>query len=325
MRIFDYICLLIILIGVGIIYKRYINKYDKDIETHQYEVIRKYLLNSSSITSQNKPIIWIHVPYEYNARKWQSFYSRTSMDLNLPYQELTIRSIIDHNENFHICLIDDSSFVNLLPGWTIDITKMGDPIKSKARKLCLFKLIYNYGGIVVPSSFLCLQNLSVFYDVATMNNKPFVIENHNTSYTGNNNLHFMPDCSFIGSPKNNETIKHLCEFAQNSISTDYTQESIFLGEFNKWCLLSINNNKMNLINGSQVGTKTENGKPILIEELINADYLNLPNDKKLIGVYIPADKLLARNSLNWFCYLKSSEILKANTAISKYFIIAKVN
>ena len=321
----DYICLLVILIGVGFIYRRYMDKYDTDLESHQYELIRKYLLNESSITKQNKPIIWIHIPYEYNAREWQSFYSRGSTDLNLPYQNLTIRSIIDHNENFHICLIDDSSFVNLIPGWTQDITQMGEPIRSKLRKLCLFKILYHYGGMVVPSSFLCLQNLSIFYDVSIRNNKPFVVENRNVAFTGSNDIQFMPDISFIGAPKNNQTINSLCEFTQNLISTDYTEESVFLGEFSKWCLYAKNSNKMNIVNGTQVGTKTEDGKPILVEELINDGYLNLPNDNRLVGIFIPANELLSRNSLNWFCYLDMNKILTANTAVSKYFIIAKGN
>ena len=125
MEIVDYICLMLILMGVGTIYKRYMDKYDMDNETNEYKLRRKYLLNNSSITKEKKPIIWIHIPYEYNSRKWESFYSRGSMDLNQPYQTLTIRSIIDHNPDFHVCLIDDSTFKNLLPGWVIDISIAG--------------------------------------------------------------------------------------------------------------------------------------------------------------------------------------------------------
>ena len=186
MRIFDYICFIVILMGVGFIYRRYMDKYETDDETKQYDLIRKYLLNESSITKEKKPIIWVHIPYEYNAREWKSFYSRGSTDLNLPYQNLTIRSIIDHNEGFHVCLIDDSSFTNLIPGWTQDITKVGEPIRSKLRQLCLLKILYNYGGMIVPSSFLCLNDLSIFYDEAIRGNKPFVIENTNRVFTGNN-------------------------------------------------------------------------------------------------------------------------------------------
>jgi hypothetical protein len=163
------------------------------------------------------------------------------------------------------------------------------------------------------------------YDLGIRNNKPFVVENRNVAFTGSNDIQFMPDISFIGAPKNNETINSLCEFTQNLISTDYTEESVFLGEFSKWCLYAKNSNKMNIVNGTQVGTKTEDGKPILVEELINDGYLNLPNDNRLVGIFIPADELLSRNNLNWFCYLDMNKILTANTAVSKYFIIAKGN
>ena len=87
MRIFDYICLMVILMAVGFVYRRYVDKYETDDELQQYNLIKRYLLNDSSITRHKKPIIWIHIPYEYNSRNWASFGSRSSMDLNLPYQK----------------------------------------------------------------------------------------------------------------------------------------------------------------------------------------------------------------------------------------------
>lgn len=323
MRIFDYVCLILILIGVGFIYRKYMDKYDIDSESHEYQLIRKYLLNESSITKDKKPIIWIHIPYEYNAREWKSFYSRGSTDLNLPYQNLTIRSIIDHNEKFHICLIDDSSFTNLIPGWTQDINQAGEPVKSKLRQLCLLKLLYYYGGMIVPSSFLCLNNLSSFYDESLRGNKPFVVENRNKYFTSSNDVQFMPDVSFMGAPKENEIINQMIHFGQSLLSKDLTSESIFLGEYNKWCLSAFNMNQINIVNGLQIGVKDLDNKPIFVEDLFENKYLNLPMNKSLIGIYIPADELLNRPNINWFCYEKIENILTGDTAISKYFILAK--
>ena len=77
----------------------------------EYELIKKYLLNDSPLYGYNKPKIWIHTKYETNARKWKSFYSRTSNDLNEPYIHLTIKTIINHCSNdFNVCLIDDDTF-----------------------------------------------------------------------------------------------------------------------------------------------------------------------------------------------------------------------
>ena len=84
------------------------------------ELIRKYLLNESPLYGYNRPKLWLHTKYEYNARKWKSFGSRSSTDLNQPYVHLTIKSIINHcSDDFNVCLIDDDSFSQLIPGWKI--------------------------------------------------------------------------------------------------------------------------------------------------------------------------------------------------------------
>ena len=323
MRIFDYICLMIILMAVGFVYRRYVDKYESDDELEQYNLIKRYLLNDSSITRHKKPIIWIHIPYEYNSRNWSSFGSRSSMNLNLPYQNLTVRSIIDHNPNFHICLIDDTSFNNLLPGWTIDITKVGEPQKHNIRKLCLLKLLYNYGGMIVPSSFLCLRSLEMVYDLGIKNDKPFVVENRSRIYTGQNAIEMIPDASFMGAPKNNSVINKFCAFTENLVSTDYTNEPDFLGDFNKWCIQAISTNQMNLISGTIIGTKDSKGNAITPEMILGENYIDINDD--VVGIYIPGDEILSRTSLNWFCYLDEDKILTMKSIIGKYFIIAKAN
>ena len=55
----------------------------------------------------------------------------------------------------NICLINDNSFYKLLPDWNIDISKMVDPLKSNMRKFAIAEILYKYGGMHVPSSFIC--------------------------------------------------------------------------------------------------------------------------------------------------------------------------
>ena len=97
------IAISILILIITILYSRYITKYNTDTDLDEYNRIKNYLLNDSSIS--NKSIIWIHLPYKYNSRQWKSFYSRTSNNLNLPYIYLTVNSILKHNSNYHICLI----------------------------------------------------------------------------------------------------------------------------------------------------------------------------------------------------------------------------
>ena len=163
MIIFNYICLIILLIGIGFLYRRYVNKYKELEQNNNYDIIKEYLLTKKSDNlnenkNENRPIIWIHVKYEYNSRVWESFQSRSNTNINIPYQNLTIRSIIDKNPDFNICLIDDNSFKRIIPGWNVEINKLHSPTKDYIRTICLLKILYYYGGILVPPSFLCLNN-----------------------------------------------------------------------------------------------------------------------------------------------------------------------
>ena len=99
----DYIYMLIFIMVIAFFYRRFLDKYDNE-ELQNYEKIKKYLLNDSSIAKSKKPILWIHIPYELNSRSWESFYSRTSTNLNLPFINLCIQSIIDKcGKSFKIC------------------------------------------------------------------------------------------------------------------------------------------------------------------------------------------------------------------------------
>jgi hypothetical protein len=98
--------LFFILIVLGFLYKRFEDKQKKEDNKNINEAIQNYLLDDVTLGMSKKPILWIHIPYEYNSRKWLSFGSRTSFDLNQPYLYLTVKSIIKHcDESFTICII----------------------------------------------------------------------------------------------------------------------------------------------------------------------------------------------------------------------------
>jgi hypothetical protein len=156
----NYVILFLILVIAGILYRKFEDKRIREENRDNYDAIKNYLLDDVTLAKSKKPILWIHVPYEYNSRKWLSFYSRSSYDLNQPYLYLTVKSILKNCDNsFTICFVDDSSFKKLIPGWNIDMTKISNPISDNMRKLALMKLIYIYGGMICPISFLCMKDL----------------------------------------------------------------------------------------------------------------------------------------------------------------------
>ena len=312
--------LFFILIVLGLLYKRYTNKLENENNSDTYEAIQKYLLDDVTLGKSKKPILWVHVPYEYNSRNWISFGSRSSFELNQPYLYLTMRSIIKHcDKSFTICIIDDESFKKLIPGWNINMKTISDPIISKMRMLGIAKLLYIYGGLVCPISFVCLKNLFGLYSQGIHGDKMFVtemVDRNSTSTT----MNFFPSLLFYGAPKECETIFDLVHFIQNTITSDYTAESQFLGEFSRWCENGVNKGKINLIDGTFIGTKSIEGEQIVIDDLISNEYLKISPDA--YGIYIPANEILKRHKYEWFARLSQKQVLQSETIIGNYLLIA---
>jgi hypothetical protein len=303
----------------GYFAKKFKSKFEDNND--EYELIKKYLLNDSPLYGYNKPKIWIHTKYETNARKWKSFYSRTSTDLNEPYIHLTIKTIINHCSNdFNVCLIDDDTFSKLIPSWDIEISQVAEPMKHRLRELGLLQLVYYYGGMVVPNSFVCLRNLKSLYDEGTQGNRPFVCENINRTLdiaNKTNNLLFVPDLNFFGAPKNNETLKSLIEYLKKKNRTPhFSSESDFLGDSAHWCLTAIMRHEMTLIGGELIGVKTQKRKAILLDDLMEENFLDL--NTSIYGIYIPNEELLRRHKYKWFAVINESMLMNSSSIICKY-------
>jgi hypothetical protein len=299
------------------------------LETNdEYKLIQTYLLNDSPLYGFDKPKLWIHTKYEINARKWKSFQSRNSTDLNQPFIHLTIKTIVSHcSQDFNICLIDDETFEKLLPHWDVNLLQVPEPIRSRIRQLGLLKLVYYYGGMVVPNSFICSRNLKGLYEEGIADNKPFVCENVNrTSNLLAEKRHrtFLPDLFFFGAKKNNETIKEIIEFVKaENREPHFTAETEFLGDFSMMVYSLSLEQKVNVIDGKKVGVKTVDHKTIGVEELMGDGFLNI--DTNAYGVYIPDEEILGRTHYSWFAVLSKNELLSSNITAVKYIIASLVD
>uniref|UniRef100_A0A6C0KMU6 Uncharacterized protein n=1 Tax=viral metagenome TaxID=1070528 RepID=A0A6C0KMU6_9ZZZZ len=316
----NYIILFIILISLGILYDKYLKKQSRNANFDDYGEIKKYLLKDETLDNSKKPIMWIYIPYEYNARDWISFGSRSSCELNQPYLYLTVKSILKNCDNsFKIVLIDDGSFEKLIPGWNVNMSIISDPIKNYMRQLAITKLIYNYGGINVPISFLCFKDLISMYNNATNNDKMFVCENYDFNITSTNKL-FYPNSNFMGANKNNETVREFINFIEIKISEDYTAQAQFLGDFDYWCNQKIKNGKVNLIPGTEIGTRTIDDEPVTVDILLTDDYIHFYS--KMYGIWIPANQILKRRHYEWFSRMSPEQIFQSQFILAKYIVLA---
>jgi len=300
------------------IYSQYKGReYDTE-QMHTYDKVKKYLLTESSLARSKKPLIWIHLEYEKNARWWPSFGSRNTENLNQPYQYLTIKSIIDKcGEDFNVCLIDDDTFTNIIPGWAVNLNLLEEPIKSKMRQLALARVLHSYGGLLVPSSFLCLKNLKTAFDTACQNEKILVgefIDRNSTSET----INFFPSAKLLGCHKNNMVIANYITYLETIVSSDFTAESEFLGQSARWLNMQQN---ISIVSAEQLGVKDTKGAAITLDCLMGNTFIHL--HPSALGLYAPYDEILNRTAYQWFARLSAKQVLESDTMLGKYILISR--
>jgi hypothetical protein len=320
MLVANYVILFVILISLGILYQKYLEKQSTIAAFDDYGEVKKYLLKDKSLDKSKKPILWIHIPHEYNSRNWLSFGSRSSTELNQPYLYLTVKSIIKNcDQSFKIVLIDDDSFEKLIPKWDVNMSLLADPVKGYVRQLAMAKLIYTYGGLNVPISFLCFRDLITLYNKGINDDSMFVCENYDMNISATNKL-FYPNANFMGAKKDNDTVKDFINFMERTISNDYTAEANFLGEFDGWCNSKITKGKMRLIPGTDVGTKTVDDEAVTVETLLSDDYIHFYG--KMYGIWIPASMILKRRNYEWFARMSPDQIFQSQFILAKYTVLA---
>jgi len=324
----------VVLSLLGIVYNYFKRKYLDDENDH-YKIVKKYLLNDTDeflkkLPDSKLPIIWVHSKYEVNARNWVDFYSRNTTNLNQPYKELTLKTIIDKcGSDFNICLINDDSFSDLIQNWNINIHKVADPIKSNIRELAIARVLDTYGGMILPDSFICLDSLKYIYNTGIKNDKMFVSEllhtnNINTPEckleTRNN---YYPSTKLMGCEKETQTMKCYINMLETLISQDSTAESVFAGEIQLWLNEKVKNNDINIITSEYLGGRDNNGRIVSLDELMGSSFIEFHDS--MLGIYIPDNELLLRSKYSWLSRMSSQQVLESNNVLGKYLVLASGN
>lgn len=314
-----YVFMLVMLVLVGSMHDKFIDYDTQNEKKDHYQMVKQYLLNESSLARSSAPIIWIHVDPEINARWWASFGSRNTRCLNQPYQLLCIKSIVDKcGGHFNVCLIDDDSFAKIIPGWSVDMRRIARPISGKIRELALARILHYYGGMLVPSSFICFKDLSGIYKAGVYDNKMFVGEFIDKNITASSHKVF-PNTRMMGCKANCEVMKEYSGYLAQVASTDFTDESVFLGNTSRWCKTEIGKDKIKLIKAEMLGAIDTDRQLVTIERLLGDSYIDLSPDAA--GIYLPAKEILTRTAFRWFGRMNAKQVLESDTVAGKLLLV----
>ena len=311
----------LIIMFIGFIYNKYKKTIDIEEQYKDGELIQKYLLNDSTLTKNNKPILWIHIEFDKNARSWESFGSRTSDNLNQPYQYLTIRNMIETcGESFNVCLIDDDSFIKIIPEWRTKVEHLPRPLRSHMRELALATILHIYGGFLIPSSFICFYDLRSLYD-AHLGSANVMIGELRTTTSLAAEKQYSPSTKIIGCKKFDPVMKEFMDYLMQITDRDHTQEMDFTGETTRWWLAkqAESSAAVSIIPAEELGVKTTANKPVLVEELLSD--IDVPLSPTAAGLYIPEQEILKRSKYQWFARLSPKQVLESHTLIGKYLLV----
>jgi len=329
--------LIIIFIIILVLTLLYFTKegFGVNVANEEYELIKKYLLNESPLYGKNKPKIWIHTVYEVNGRDWKSFHDRASRDLNQPYIDLTVQTIIDQcASNFNVLLINDETFSKLIPHWKWDdLSGIADPQKTHIRQRGLLQLLYYYGGMIVPNSFICFRNLEPLFDTI-----PFVVETVNRTLA-NDGKTFSPSLDFMG--VRNKRDASIRQFIDDCYPGDIPTEADMrypgdtankrdwemvggendvVGKSRQLVAKYVKGGSWSVWSGELFGVKTMGeGHVVRIEDLMEEDYLDLSPD--MYGILVDSAELLRRPKYEWLAYIKAGEdgtLAGVNNILAKY-------
>ena len=321
MNLVNYIGMVVALTTMGILFKRYQRKYEFDPELKDNDLVKKFLLNDQMI--YGKPNLWIYNKYEKNSRNWDNFYSRSNFNVNKPYIQACMESVVKYNgDDFNIFIVNDESFSKLLDDWNVVLSNVPEPMKEKVRKMGMCKLLYKYGGMYIPRSFLSTCKLNNLYNDGVRHNKMFCVENVNRSTSQLEN-EFMASNVIMGCMKFCSKMKSYIDYLNNLVKTDYTNESNIVGQENKWLQLECDNYSINMVNGRLIGVKDKYDEVIGVEDLLGESILNF--DKAKSGIYIDEDAISERTKLNWFDKISKEEVFRSNTAIGDQILLSHGN
>ena len=314
---FQYFSIFIILTVLGYLYEKYKLKYVPDEELSKYDMVRKFLLNGGSGMG-NKPILWVHSMRPINHRSWSSFGSRNTRLLNQPYKISCVETVVKHcSKSFNIVLIDDYSFEKLIKGWTIDMDKLSNPVKSHVRMLALTKLLSSFGGLLIPNSTIVCRDLKPLYDIALGKSDCFSVNMINRGSSADHAT-LLTTAKIIECKKNSLIMTEFVTYLEGLNSTDYTNESDFLGQYNRWLY---SNDKLNVLCAKTFGIEDIDGELVGIDRLMGNTFITFSPDK--YALYIPGDEILERTKYEWFARLSREQLRDCDTVAAKQLLIAQ--
>lgn len=278
------------------------------IEQHRFE-------NYIHLEKSTKKKVFIHLPFERNARSWLDFGARSSNDLNMDICLLCIYSVIKHlGGTMDIVLYDNHNVKDLIGDSNEeDLCNIENPSILSGVDLkqwegyCRAKILYKYGGVIIEPYYYFTRKPDdkvLFPDSLTISQE--VNDGHNVSHQT-----FIPTTNhWMSAPKKDPDvqlyIKYLNYLCVHHYSADHKH---FDKTFEKLYALPF-------IHPKKIGCANTHGDPVYVNDLLSKRDLELDSDLFCLFINVPHLKKYRKDG--WFLKMNKDQIQQSNTYMGEF-------
>ena len=271
-----------------------------------------------------KPKIFIHVPYEKNARKWESFGSRTSDDLNLSIVYLCIKSVIENcGSKYDVILFDNDNIHELLEKYNLhdecsnrDYKTLNNVQLKHWINYSKAKILYEFGGTMMSPYFYFNKCPNSKY-LKSNNLRGLLYVNEGLKST-NEKLVASLD-HYMVSNKHNSDLQVYLSYLKTLCLGDHIADASNYDKMYKHL------EKLDLYNPQDFCITNNNNEPIYYDDWLSANkQLDLNNNHFCVYLNIDLHKVQSKNG--WFLRMSPDQIIDSNTIIGQYLkVYEKIN
>lgn len=275
-----------------------------------------YYYDQINLSHLSKPKIFIHLPIEKNSRVWESFGSRSSINMNISIAYICVKSIIETcGSKYDVILFDNNNVYDILQTYGVndEITSY-DPNMLNNEQLQLWqdyakaKILYEFGGTMMSPYFYFRQCPSREF----LQSRKFRVTYYANEGLKNTNERFVAsEKHYMVSGKHNSDLQLYLVYLKEIFENFNKYESQQYEKVYKHL------EKLDNISPQLIATQNLDGNEIFYDDWLSANK-DLKIDPAHFGIYINVD-MLKRNSKNaWFIKQSEEQVRNSHNNLAFY-------
>ena len=222
-------------------------------------------------------------------------------DLSEAYVGMCVDSVRAAAKDKHqVVIAHDGTFASLIPGWKVELATVPEPTRTQARTLASWKLLYYYGGVVVPASTVFAGSVD---DLVARAPGLFAVERPRGG----------AHARVLGAEREHPAVRDMVREMELNIARGAPGEDKFDGVTEHIVSAAVAAHGGTLLDGEVAGLRDVHGEPVTVDALF--DGVAFADGR--VCVVIPADQVRSRKSMAWFAQASPRQVASSRSPMCR--------